>query len=92
VAVPPLPATPAAARYAALFNARDWEGVRAMLVDDVKLDLVSREKRAGRQNVSHYFSTLTSATGAWPRAGSASVRFWRCSATLLMHAPAISSS
>ena len=49
-------ASPALARYAALFNAHDWDGVRAMLVDDVKLDLVSREKRSGRQNVSHYFT------------------------------------
>jgi RNA polymerase sigma factor (sigma-70 family) len=49
-------ASPALARYAALFNARDFDGVRAMLVDDVKLDLVSREKRSGRQNVSHYFT------------------------------------
>src|SRR5262249_43646290 len=47
---------PAIARYAALFNARDWDGVRAMLVDDVRLDLVSREKRAGRANVGHYFT------------------------------------
>jgi RNA polymerase sigma factor (sigma-70 family) len=53
---PPPPASPATARYAALFNARDWEGVRALLVDDVRLDLVSREKRAGRQDVSHYFT------------------------------------
>jgi hypothetical protein len=39
-----------------LFNARDWDGVRAMLVDDVKLDLVSRWKRAGRREVSNYFT------------------------------------
>jgi RNA polymerase sigma-70 factor (ECF subfamily) len=32
-----------------------------MLVDDVKLDLVSREKRAGRQNVSHYFTNYDKA-------------------------------
>ena len=44
-----------AIRYAQLFNARDWDGVRAMLLDDVKLDLVSREKRSGRENVGHYF-------------------------------------
>jgi RNA polymerase sigma-70 factor (ECF subfamily) len=50
------PASPALARYAALFNARDWDGVRAMLADDVKLDLVSRVKWAGRGPVSDYFS------------------------------------
>src|SRR5215468_7781477 len=42
--------SPALARYAALFNARDWEGVRGMLIDDVRLDLVSREQRAGRES------------------------------------------
>jgi RNA polymerase sigma factor (sigma-70 family) len=55
-ATPQRPVSPALARYVALFNARDWDGVRAMLADDVKLDLVSREKRSGRQNVSHYFT------------------------------------
>jgi RNA polymerase sigma factor (sigma-70 family) len=56
-AMPPLHApSPVLARYVALFNAHDWDGVRAMLADDVKLDLVSREKRSGRANVSHYFS------------------------------------
>lgn len=44
-----------AIRYAQLFNARDWDGLRAMLLDDVKLNLVSREKRDGRENVGHYF-------------------------------------
>jgi RNA polymerase sigma-70 factor (ECF subfamily) len=48
--------SPAIARYAALFNARDWDGVRAMLVDDVKLDLVSRLKRSGRGPVGGYFT------------------------------------
>ena len=41
-------------RYAALFNARDWDGVRAMLADDVRLDLVSRSKRSGKAQVSGY--------------------------------------
>ena len=50
------PVSLAVVRYAALFNARDWDGVRAMLADDVRLDVVSREKRAGRPNVSHYFT------------------------------------
>jgi RNA polymerase sigma factor (sigma-70 family) len=42
--------------YAELFNARDWEGIRAMLARDVKLDVVNREKRRGAGNVSRYFS------------------------------------
>ena len=49
---PPSPpareASPVVARYVALFNARDWDGVRALLAEDVKLDLVSRAQRAGR--------------------------------------------
>jgi len=36
------------ARYVTLFNARDWDGVRALLAQDVQLDLLSRAQRAGR--------------------------------------------
>ena len=58
-AAPPKPlrreTSPAVARYVALFNARDWDGVRAMLADDVHLDLVSRAQRAGRA-VGNYMS------------------------------------
>jgi RNA polymerase sigma-70 factor (ECF subfamily) len=45
---------PGIARYVALFNARDWDGVRALLAEDVRLDLVSRAKRNGRREVSSY--------------------------------------
>jgi RNA polymerase sigma factor (sigma-70 family) len=48
--------SPTVARYAALFNARDWDGVRAMLLDDVRLDLVSRTQRTGRRQVEEYFT------------------------------------
>ncbi|HYQ41719.1 MAG TPA: sigma-70 family RNA polymerase sigma factor [Polyangiaceae bacterium] len=41
------------ARYVALFNARDWDGVRALLAEDVRLDLVSRAKRSGREVASY---------------------------------------
>jgi RNA polymerase sigma-70 factor (ECF subfamily) len=41
-------------RYAALFNARDWEGVRALVGDDCRLDLVSKAQRQGPQ-VGQYF-------------------------------------
>jgi RNA polymerase sigma factor (sigma-70 family) len=54
-ASPPRPASPVVARYAALFNARDWDGVRALLAEDVQLDLVSRAQRAGRE-VGAYFT------------------------------------
>jgi len=52
-------ATPALTRFVALFNARDWDALRALLVADVELDVVSRAQRRG-QNVSHYFSNYES--------------------------------
>jgi len=42
-------------RYAALFNARDWDGVRALISDDCRLDLVSKSQRQGKQ-VGMYFA------------------------------------
>ena len=48
--------SPLLAKYAALFNARDWDALRAMLAEDVSLDLVSRAQRAGRREVSCYFT------------------------------------
>jgi RNA polymerase sigma-70 factor, ECF subfamily len=42
-------------RYATLFNARDWDGVRALVGDDCRLDLVSKSRRRGKQ-VGTYFS------------------------------------
>ena len=61
---------PALLRYATLFNAHDWDGVRALLADDVKLDLVSRRKAAGRREVATYFTNYESVsnwrlTPAW---------------------------
>jgi RNA polymerase sigma factor (sigma-70 family) len=50
------PPSPALVRYATLFNARDWDGVRALLADDVRLDLVSQRKASGRRDVGMYFS------------------------------------
>jgi RNA polymerase sigma-70 factor (ECF subfamily) len=41
-------------RYARLFNARDWDGVRALVDDDCRLDLVSKSRRRGKQ-VGMYF-------------------------------------
>jgi RNA polymerase sigma-70 factor (ECF subfamily) len=34
-------------RYAMLFNARDWSGLRALFGEETRLDLVSRYKRKG---------------------------------------------
>jgi RNA polymerase sigma-70 factor (ECF subfamily) len=60
VGAPPAPAVPAISaelrRYASLFNGRDWDGVRALLADDVRLDLVAQRKASGRRDVGVYFS------------------------------------
>jgi RNA polymerase sigma-70 factor (ECF subfamily) len=50
------PASADIVRYATLFNARDWDGVRALLAEDVRLDLVSRSQRAGRREVGGYLT------------------------------------
>lgn len=42
-------------RYARLFNGRDWDGVRALVGDDCRLDLVSKSQRRGKQ-VGAYFT------------------------------------
>jgi RNA polymerase sigma-70 factor (ECF subfamily) len=51
------------ARYAASFNAHDWDAVRAMLAEDVHLDLVSRSQRAGRKAVSGYLTNYSAKPG-----------------------------
>ena len=43
------------ARYIDRFNARDFESVRAMLAEDVQLELFNRISRRGRAPVSEYF-------------------------------------
>jgi RNA polymerase sigma-70 factor, ECF subfamily len=42
-------------KYADRFNARDFDAVRDMLADDVRLELVARTRMEGRQQVSRYF-------------------------------------
>jgi RNA polymerase sigma-70 factor (ECF subfamily) len=42
-------------RYVHLFNARDWDAVRALVSDDCRLDVVSKSQRRGKQ-VGMYFS------------------------------------
>ncbi|HEY5948052.1 MAG TPA: sigma factor [Kofleriaceae bacterium] len=55
----PVPArdhSPVLVRFAELFNARDWDGVRALLAEDVRLHVVERTKRKGRRDVGVYFT------------------------------------
>ena len=42
--------------YADRFNARDFDALRDLLAEDVRLDLVNRRRLAGRTDVSAYFS------------------------------------
>jgi len=44
----------ALARYAAAFNDRDWDAVRALVSDDCRLDVVSKSQRRGKA-VGMYF-------------------------------------
>ena len=41
--------------YVAHFNARDFDAIRAMIADDVRLDLVNRTRMRGKTEVSRYF-------------------------------------
>ena len=57
---PPLPVSrspsPEVARYVALFNQRDWEGLRALLADDVKLNQSTHPVRVGAGDVGMFFT------------------------------------
>jgi RNA polymerase sigma-70 factor, ECF subfamily len=48
--------------YVAHFNARDFDAIRAMIADDVRLDLVSRTRLSGKTEVSRYFGNYSLAT------------------------------
>lgn len=50
--------------YIDRFNARDFDAVRDLLAEDVRLDLVDRLTRRGKADVSTYFSNY-SALGGW---------------------------
>jgi RNA polymerase sigma factor (sigma-70 family) len=49
------PPSPAVARYVALFNRRDWDGLRALLADDVRLVQSTYPLRAGAADVGMFF-------------------------------------
>jgi RNA polymerase sigma-70 factor, ECF subfamily len=48
--------------YVAHFNARDFDAIRAMIADDVRLDLVNRTRLNGKTEVSRYFGNYSKAT------------------------------
>jgi RNA polymerase sigma factor (sigma-70 family) len=51
----PRPTSPAVARYVALFNQRDFDGLRAMLADDVRLIQSAYPQRTGAADVGMFF-------------------------------------
>jgi RNA polymerase sigma-70 factor (ECF subfamily) len=52
----PVEVSPTVRRYAALFNSRDWDAVREMLIDDVRLEVLEATSRRGRKDVGVYFN------------------------------------
>lgn len=55
----------AVARYVALFNQHDWEGLRALLADDVRLQQSAYPLRAGAADVGMFFGIYASFEGLW---------------------------
>lgn len=49
------------AAYVAHFNARDFDAIRAMIADDVRLDLVNRSRLRGKAEVARYFGNYSAA-------------------------------
>ncbi len=47
------------AAYVDRFNARDFDAVRNMLADDVRLDLVAKLRLSGRSDVGNYFGNYS---------------------------------
>jgi RNA polymerase sigma-70 factor, ECF subfamily len=48
--------------YVAHFNARDFDAIRAMISDDVRLDLVNKTRMTGKAEVSRYFGNYSKAS------------------------------
>jgi hypothetical protein len=59
------PASGAVARYVALFNQRDWDGLRALLADDVKLKQSTYPLRVGSADVAMFFGIYAKIDGLW---------------------------
>ncbi|HEY2433595.1 MAG TPA: sigma-70 family RNA polymerase sigma factor [Vicinamibacterales bacterium] len=65
---PPAPALPQEQaalleRYVAFFNARDFDALRAMLAEDVRLELVGMTEKSGAADVGGYFTNYERAAG-----------------------------
>jgi RNA polymerase sigma-70 factor (ECF subfamily) len=45
--------------YVTHFNARDFDAIRAMIADDIRLELVSKTRLSGKAEVSRYFGNYS---------------------------------
>lgn len=65
----PLPdariASAAVVRYISLFNQRDWDGLRALLADDVRLQQSMHPPRSGAADVGTFFAIYAKSEGLW---------------------------
>ncbi|RWC49913.1 MAG: sigma-70 family RNA polymerase sigma factor [Mesorhizobium sp.] len=69
VTAPALPdariASAAVVRYATLFNQRDWDGLRALLADDVRLHQSLHQPRSGAADVGMFFTVYAKSDRVW---------------------------
>lgn len=61
--LPARPVSDAVANYVRLFNKHDWDGLRALLADDVRLNQSTHPVRVGASNVGMFFSTYAKIDG-----------------------------
>jgi RNA polymerase sigma factor (sigma-70 family) len=59
------PVSSTVARYIALFNQRDWDGLRALLASDVKLKQSSYPVRTGSADVGTFFGIYSRRDPVW---------------------------
>ena len=59
------PPSGATARYVALFNQRDWDTLRSLLADDVKLSQSTHSLRVGRAEVGMFFTIYAQSPAVW---------------------------
>ncbi|WP_246707361.1 sigma-70 family RNA polymerase sigma factor [Mesorhizobium sp. NZP2077] len=60
-------ASAAVVRYISLFNQRDWDGLRALLADDVRLQQSMHPARSGAADVGTFFTIYAKSEGLWLR-------------------------
>ena len=59
------PPSEAVSRYVTLFNQRDWDTLRSLLADDVKLSQSTHSLRVGRAEVGIFFTIYAQSPEVW---------------------------